>query len=205
MAKAIFEKTKIDFDEFSMKLTASYMLEFANQDDNIITVGYPNEWVDCINNIWKGNTTGYIAYKVYGKPMKHGTYNRITTYKKIWGLLNITKGNYDGFYDTFDERVYWGIKVLGDTDELLSTKEDFTVLIPRNKKHDVCCIIDQLLKWKYCFPTITDCYILSLVQRAVPTSIIYRLSDWNSDIMLDVFLDNSRIVQQLVQETERLL
>jgi len=193
MAKALFEKTKIDINELSMKLTASYLLEFSNQSDNEITIGYPDEWTDYINYICKGNTSGHIICRVYGKSMKHGTYNRVTDHNRIWGILGIHKGDYDGFYDTSEGRAYWGIKILEPTDELLSCEGDFTILIPSNKEKELYYIIDLLLKWKYCFPTITDCDILSLVQHAVQTSILFRLSYFDSKVMLHVFSDNPKV------------
>ncbi len=189
MAKTVFGKRTIEHIKSGVVLSASYMIEFLDEDDNIMSIGYPDEWADLICRLYKGDNTKCVSFKIYGRSMKNGLHNRITDNKKIWGIQSIPIGDHDGFYDTTDSRIYWGVSISRSIDTLLFGKEDFTIIVPSEVSVETAVIINLLKKENYSFQLATDCAVLSLLQCLIPKSIIYRLSNYNSQVMLHIFSD----------------
>lgn len=91
-----------------LKIMADEFLELEKEDDDfIIQDTFPKTIESIIEN--KLVLKNYNAYIIYILKIKN--YNKISDYKKIWGICNFEKGGlYDNYYDVEGGRIYFGIK-----------------------------------------------------------------------------------------------
>ena len=89
------------------ELTADSLLQFEHALDEDYRPGTPKCWDDTL--IKRTPMDDFDVYHLCIHTVAHGAHNRITDYRKIWGLQNIAPGIYDGSYDCSRGRVYFGI------------------------------------------------------------------------------------------------
>ena len=104
----------LQFNNFSIhkehhfcELTADSLLQLEHVFDEDYMPGTPKCWDDTL--IKRIPMDDFDVYHICVLTIACGAYNRITDYKKIWGLQNIAPGIYDGQYDCSRGRVYLGI------------------------------------------------------------------------------------------------
>lgn len=77
--------------------------------------------------------TGYINYHIFSHTIAREKVNRITDYKKVWGLCNIPEGVYSNYYDNSASRTYFGIDVSHDDIGFRSRSSSVIVLCPNDQ------------------------------------------------------------------------
>ena len=80
-----------------LKLSAEDLICFDRIGDEDFALGTPECWDS--EFLKKVNIDQFDLYFIYTKTIPYGQYNRITDYKKIWGLNHLEKGEYDNSYE----------------------------------------------------------------------------------------------------------
>ena len=102
-----FQNTRIDIRENFVYLSAEPLIQYRDSRDESIRIVPPSSWTRLLYSNLHGKD--YVCYLTYGICLPRGMCNRITDYKKVWGLLHLPKGDFDGDYNVGSNRVYFGV------------------------------------------------------------------------------------------------
>ena len=132
-----------------LKITADKFLDFKHSDNELVKQGTPKWWDDYV--ISKINLCDFNIYFICMYTVTHGHYNKITDYKKVWGLHRIENGFYDNFYENTKGRVYFGIQK-GNEQHFLNHIDSSTILLlPKKFGLDADEIFNIFKKHKFDF------------------------------------------------------
>lgn len=132
-----------------LKITADKFLDFKQSDNELVMQGTPKWWDDYV--LSKINLCDFNIYFICMYTVTHGQYNKVTDYKKVWGLHRIEKGFYDNFYENTKGRVYFGIQK-GNEQHLLKHIDSSTILLlPKKFELDADKIFNIFRKHKFDF------------------------------------------------------
>ncbi len=93
-------------DDF-LNVCVDYNIQFESNDETFL-VSLPTAWSEKISKKFELET--YDCYKIYFIGVKNEKVNRITDYKKVWGLMSLTTGMKDGYYNTSTHKIYLGVE-----------------------------------------------------------------------------------------------
>lgn len=169
-----------------LKITANLFLDFQHSDNELVVLGTPKWWDDYV--ISKINLCEFDIYFLCACTVSHGEYNRLTDYKKVWGLHKIEKGFYDNYYENAKGRVYFGILKGVEQPALNYIGSSTILLLPKTFKLDENKIFNIFRDHKFDFSETK----ISKLQALAEVSMLYDgsiLLKYNSreEISLTIF------------------
>lgn len=129
-----YDNYTVERKDSSLKITADAILVFDHNDNEIVHCGTPKWWDDYLTG--KINLCNFNIYFLCSHTVPHGQYNRLTDYKKVWGLEGVEKGFYDNYYENNKGRVYFGIKKGDERQSLSNIESSAIILLPKEIKLD---------------------------------------------------------------------
>lgn len=171
----------LHFNNFSIRkahhfceLTADSFLQFENALDEGYTPGTPKCWDDTL--MQRISMDALDVYHICVHTVAHGAHNRITDYKKVWGLQNITPGIYDGQYDCSRGRVYFGItKAPASTGFRLPTSS-LMMLLPNSQALNPEVLFSLFQSRSFDFTEQHNREIFRDIQNLIPGSLVLYYS-----------------------------
>lgn len=155
-----------------IKLSAEVLLIFDKNGDEDFKFELPECWnLDFLERI---NIKQFDLYYIYTKTIPYGQYNRITDYKKIWGLNHLEKGEYDNSYNNERGRVYFGIKKDNGPKTLVQNTSSIVLLIPIGKLIDYDKLFNCFKNSQFDFETNDNGDVLSNIQQLFLESFLLR-------------------------------
>ncbi len=147
----LFENQTIKREQDKVTLSAEMTVQFdCRKDEERISIHAAPSWDNAFLSSF--NCSAYNCYQILGTMVPGTDVNRLSDYKKIWGILRISNGFLDGFYDVKEGRVYWGIKKIDSFNAVNDYKYSSVFLfIPKYCKIDFSEIIIYLAKQGYKF------------------------------------------------------
>lgn len=125
-----------DFKKSSMclQISADYVIQFENEnEEEIYSMSLPKTWIDILQS--KFPNQEYDVYKIFFKSLKKEIVNRITDYKKIWGLMKLNQGIKEDFCETTSHKIYFGIDKVNLLD--FSYGDQVIICKPKNTILDI--------------------------------------------------------------------
>ncbi len=127
-----------------VKLSVEPVLYFERSGNEDYKLTIPQNWLlDFWNRI---NGQQYDLYMIYSQLVPHGQFNKLTDYKKIWGLKHIEKGEYENTFDTEKGRVYFGIKKERGLDAFTNSSSKTIVFMPEDTELDFSKVYEYCKK-----------------------------------------------------------
>ena len=158
----LFESYEIIKEPGRVKLYTEMLVQFENNCSENIQNGTPNWWVDYIlQNI---NVEHYHIYFICSCTVPRGKYNRVTDYKKVWGLNKLERGIYDNTYLNNVGKVYFGI-IRAQGESAFRSNAAATILLVKKECKILCEDIFEIFqKHQYDFDRFIDSNDLILAQ-----------------------------------------
>lgn len=173
-----------------LKICAEKFLDFQHSDNEFVMLGTPKWWDDYL--ISKISLCEFDVYFICTYTAIHGQYNRLTDYKKVWGLHEIEKGFYDNYYENDKGRVYFGIQKDLEKKFLNYTGSSTILLLPKRIKLDADKIFDIFREHKFDFSETN----ISGTQTLVKISMLYEgsiLLKYNSTNEISLTIFNNKL------------
>lgn len=184
----LFDSYVIIKEPGHIELHTERLVQFKNKYSENIQNGTPKWWDEYVlQNI---DVDDYHIYFICSCTVPEGKYNRITDYKKIWGLNGLDKGIYDNAYMNRAGKVYFGIfQAHGETAFRSSTAS--TILLTKKECKFVCKDIFELFKrYQYDFRNQIDSKdLMTQVCMLNKGSILLRYS-CIGEISLNIYGEN---------------
>lgn len=153
-----------------LKLSTEALVQFEHIDSEDYSMGTPKCWdEDFLQTI---DVNAYKIFFICTKTVRHGFYNRLTDYKKVWGLNHISPGIFEGAYDNTKGRVYFGIVKANGEEGFNSYIAPTLMLIPKEQDISPVQVFDCFKKSKIDFTVRENHSVLAQLQAVVPNSII---------------------------------
>lgn len=167
-----------------LKITAERFLDFQHSDNELVMQGTPKWWDDYV--ISKINLCDFDIYFLCTYTAVHGQYNKLTDYKKVWGLHRIEKGFYDNYYENTKGRVYFGIQKGREQLSLKHTGSSTILLLPKKFKLDANKIFNVFREHKFDFSKIEafEHQVLVEVSMLYEGSILLKYNSTNEVSLL---------------------
>ena len=103
----IYSNFKLSKNKDLVEICADEICSLENKDDDFV---FEYKRPRCLMEIVNKKLSLFNLRKYYILTLKVSMPNRLTDYKKIWGLAGFAKhGIYDGSYDCADGRIYFGV------------------------------------------------------------------------------------------------
>ncbi len=172
-----------------LKITAEKFLDFQHSDNELVMQGTPKWWDDYV--ISKINLCDFNLYFICTYTVIHGQYNRLTDYKKVWGLHEIEKGFYDNYYENTKGRVYFGIQKTNEQQQLKYNGSNTILLLPKKYKLDADKIFNIFKKHKFDFSETKafEYQVFVEVNKLYEGSILLKYNSTN-EVSLVIFGNN---------------
>ena len=167
----------LQFNNFSIhkeyhfcELTADSWLQFENDLDEDYTPGTPKCWDDTL--MQRIPMDEFDVYHICVHTVAHGAHNRITDYKKVWGLQNITPGIYDGQYDCSRGRAYFGITKNPAAEGFRLPTSSLMMLLPNSQALDPEVLFSLFQSRSFDFTDLHNREIFRDIQNLIPGSLV---------------------------------
>lgn len=167
-----------------LKITAEKFLDFHYSDSEPVMQGTPKWWDDYV--ISKIDLNNFKIYFLCTCTVTHGQYNRLTDYKKVWGLHKIEKGFYDNYYENSKGRVYFGIQKVPQQQSLMYIGSSTILLLPKKIELDADKIFNIFKNHKFDFSEtkLSECKPFVEVSMIYEGSIILKYNCTNEVSLL---------------------
>lgn len=153
-----------------LKLSAEALVQFEHINCEGYSIGTPQCWDnDFLQTI---DVSAYSIFFICTNTVRHGFYNRLTDYKKVWGLNHISPGIFEGAYDNIKGRVYFGIVKANGEEGFKSNIAPTLMLTPKEQDISPVQVFDCFKKSKFDFTAGEKTSVLVQLQASVPNSII---------------------------------
>lgn len=172
-------------------LSALMILEFENAESENYVPGSPKRWDSELSS--KIDFSKYDAYHICSEMVPAINVNRITDYKKIWGLRKIPKGLFDGCYDFEKGRIYFGI-IKGDANNAFNNNvSSIIALMPKSEVFLLSEVFNSFAMERYDFYSHTHNKMFLELMNRFPGSIWLRYSRDISE-HLDIWMKGAEIL-----------
>lgn len=169
------------FNDFSIReknglyiLSANASLQFENLFDESYALGTPSCWDDAlVNSI---SIEDFNIYHICVHTVAFERHNRITDYKKIWGLTNTEPGMFDGMYDSAHGRVYFGITKESATTGFRKPNSSLMMLVPKSQDFHPEPIYSLFKDCSFDFVSTSSYNIFGALQKIVSNSLVLYYS-----------------------------
>ncbi len=158
----VFENFEIVERHNRIKIYSEMLVQFENIRNENIQNGTPQCWDDWF--LRSIDIEDYNIYFICTHTVSHGRYNRITDYKKVWGLNELDYGIYDNAYINDYGKVYFGIIKAHGAGAFRSSTSSTLLLVKKNKSLSCEKIFEIFKKNKCDFRYTLDLEDLSLNQ-----------------------------------------
>lgn len=155
-----------------LKLSADIVLFFDKFGDEDFAFEAPKCWDS--EFLKKINIDQFDLYFIYAKTIPHGQYNRITDYKKIWGINHLSRGEYDNSYDNKRGKVYFGVKKAKGEKAFMQKTSPMVLLLPIGNEINYDILFNGFKNSRFDFETEEGCNVLSDIQRTFAESYLLR-------------------------------
>lgn len=170
----LFDLYKIEKCNNAVKIYAERLVQFDALGNEVISRGTPKWWDDCF--VHTIDMKMYDIYFLCTHTITHGFYNRVTDYKKIWGLNKLEQGIYDNSYCNEVGKVYFGITKSQDPSAFHSDKASTILMIPSKGEiwgKEIFQIL-KINKYNFRVPPALGDEVLSEIQKMHKKSILLR-------------------------------
>ena len=185
----IFDSNEIKKEPGYIKLYAEMLVQYENEYCENLQRGTPKWWDDYI--LQNVEIDDYHIYFICSCVLPRGQYNRVTDYKKVWGLNGIERGIYDNSYMSDSGIVYFGI-VQAHGEMAFRSNTASTILLVK-KEMDIVCenILEIFQNYEYDFKTMrgSENIMLKSVCELYENSILLRYN-YIGEISLDIYGKN---------------
>lgn len=184
-----YENYSLQRQVLSLKISAEFMAKFKLDDNEPISLGTPKWWDDYVVNQLDFNE--FDLYFFCSCTVSHGLYNRITDYRKVWGLRGVNKGIYDNHYQNSIGRVYLGICKGSGESSFRSLLSSTVLLLPKHTVFDAEQAYQILCKEQYNFleANMENYQTLMKINLLYPNSILLKYTCTN-EVSLLIFGSN---------------
>ena len=121
----IYNKTELKHN--FIRFSALRLQSCSDTELSLHRPGTPKCWDELLENTF--DFSEYKKYFICHRTLHINECNRITDYKRVWGMMHIEPGKYDNSYNVGEEKIYFGIKVA----ENCSSEVSNVILYVRNK------------------------------------------------------------------------
>lgn len=169
-----FDNYRLEKFNYGQKLYVDFFLDFQNQDEEPehITIGTPKCWDESfLSRIKIDNFDIYFLCTCF---VPHNRVNRITEYKRIWGLCNLSQGIYENTYDIDKGKIYFGIVKSNGENGFKSNTSPIMLLVPKTQDFSIDRLFDCFIEEKYNFIDDLTQSFLMRINQIVPNSILLR-------------------------------
>lgn len=167
-----FENYQVRKSRNYLKLSAEALLYFDRIGEEDYTMGVPESWN--LEFLKKVNIDQFDLYFICTKTIPHGQYNRVTDYKRVWGLNHLEKGEYDNLYENKRGRVYFGIKKATGKDSFMQGISPVVLLLPSGSEIDFDELFNYFKNSEFDFEIEENEDVLFGIQRIFSESILLR-------------------------------
>lgn len=185
----LFDSHEISTGANHIRLYAEMLVQFDNAQDENIALGTPKGWDELV--LQCVNIERYDIYYICTHTLPKERVNRITDYKKIWGLVGLPQGIFTDEYINKIGKVYFGI-AKADSEDALGSGISAMILLVKKGNDFSCEDVFKLFKeHQYVFGDENDGDDLVLMQ----VSELYRNSillkyECIRNVSLDVYGKN---------------
>ena len=167
-----FENYRLEKLNYGLKLHVDFSLVFQHQKEEFepVTIGTPKCWDDSFLN--RVNIYEFNIYFLCVHFVPFNRVNRVTDYKTIWGLCNLSQGIYENAYDIEKGRIYFGITEANGEIGFKSNISPILLLVPKNQDFSIEKLFDCFMEEKYNFTDDFTSSLLMQIEQVAPDSII---------------------------------
>lgn len=180
----VYDSYKLQKKANYIKVMADVSVEYVFSDNEVYVIGTPSCWDECI--LKRINISQYNMFHLCITTVHNGKYNRITDYKKIWGLNHLPIGEYENSYITEKGKVYYGSIHSSPQESFYADYSSLIILVPTIQFFDPNIVFQYLFVHNFDFVTMVDDKICDEIQKLVPGSIVLCFCS-DDEISLSVF------------------
>lgn len=150
----LFDSNGIKKNKGHVKLYTEKIVQFENKYCENLQRGTPKWWDDyLLQNI---TIDDYRIYFICSCTLPNGQYNRMTDYKKVWGLNGLEQGIYDNTYKNDVGKVYFGIIQTQGEEAFRSNIASMIFLVKKEYEIDCDDIFRIFQKCRYDFRNVMN-------------------------------------------------
>lgn len=131
--------------------------------------GYPSLWDEYL--LSKIVIDDYDVCSFFAHIIPKNERSRITDYKKVWGLSEITKGTVDLSYETDSQAVYLGMTRTCGEEGFKNNCSSLILLIPKEMRYDSSSILESFAQHRCNFSDREISNVLSEMCKQIPNTI----------------------------------
>lgn len=193
-----FENYQVDRQIGRIVVSADRVYEAENENDEDMSFDIPAWWIEeLINQLHKRKYDGYSF--VYCNVLIENV-NKVSDYKKVWGLLNISKGMFDDSHYVDKYKTYWGVKTLPPIEFIdWSSNNAWFFFLPKGTPFPKELVREIVTEGKLTFTEDNPIAMLQ-IQKSIPNSVIIFIGGIEKCI-LSVVTENAEkwFMQEMVK------
>lgn len=155
-----------------VKLTADFCVEFEDINHEDYFLGTPECWDRSF--LEKVDIEKFNLYFICSNTVAMNSYNKVTDWKKVWGLNDIPIGIYDNAYINESGKVYFGIVEDKASNHFGDPTSSTLLLLPQNVSILPDMIFEFFKENHFDFNNEKDNCLLFQLQSLIPSSILLR-------------------------------
>ena len=167
-----FENYQVNKAPNRLKLSAEVLICFDEIGDEDFALEAPECWN--LEFLKKVNIDQFDMYFIHTKTIPYGQYNRITDYKKIWGLNHLEAGEYDNSYNNEKGRVYFGIKKGNGNKAFMQETSSMVLLLPAGNEINYDILFNCFKNSRFDFEIEENEDVLYNIQQKFSESFLLR-------------------------------